>query len=1145
MKKLLLPLILLVFCQQAEAHHIEGSAQSNTTNLIGYGTAGMQNGGAVPGTPGVDYIVPTLSDLQYYHSKNLNIVRLPILWERLQQTLGGSFNSTYVSGIQSVLSNAASLGMTVIIDIHNFGGYCYGAVCGSVGGTGGPTIAQFASMWGQLAATFAGTPGLGGYELMNEPHDMPSASIVPTMYQAAITSIRVSDIVQPIYLDGDAYASAFGWLGNCANCGGPPIGGWAPGGNNDLLALTDPDNNLIFDGHAYGDYNGSGTYPVYPNSVAVGCTAGQSSYQCAEIMGDQLTTPTSVINTNILIKRVNPFVNWCNTNHVKCVIGESGISNDDYGWLQANDNLLAYLQTNNISYWAWLGGPGEGGYNLGIEPTNGIDTVQMAVLAKYTKPTYNLNYTFTGPEYGTANQPSSNFTLTLYGYLANPVTIYLNDNSSGGTFSHSSLTFPAGFNGVSSATTAPAVPILPQTFTYTSSGANVAVLSPNNNGGMTDVSSLGYATVSDQFLANSTSCVNAFSTRKIVAPYLGPAMTLRRGTDNATMTFGYTGTALNSPINNAAILSWAGTQLFSPYPVPVYVVTWYSQCLGENNATIISPNCDGGECPANSDQPQLILNCHNGLDCVSFTGNNRMDILSPITGNTQQSVIAVMAPAFHWGEGFFLGWDWTAGPQNTQYDFQPAGSQNSIQDVWNTTNACCTREYSQDSIWSALSGAMTVNQTDGQINYMNGVLTSKNNTSSGELSLEFNRNNATLGYQRFFSPSWVGNIGELVILNNAMNGTQLSSFQSDEDTAWSIPTFTGFNWPSPTLQQNVSTANAPPWAGVNQAGAVGNFGLNFNAQTPSSGQTYYANRGMNIVRLPVLWEQLQQNLCTGNTTLDPTSLGWLDTAVSTITASKQDILIDLHNFGGYNYSTWSPCASPPDNGQITQTQTGDYFVNFWTQLAARYAGNAKVKFDLMNEPAGQTAASLATIYQTTITAIRGQSFNGYVFTEFGPSFAACSDVTANGGPAFGTLTDSQSKLILECHAYLQQCGNDSCGDYAAQGAALSNLSGATTYCAANGCHLFWGEFNAGFTPSMYSEMTVAFNLMAANPTVWYGWSEYAGGPAWPEQYVGLIEPRDFNTPIADRPQMRILSTYATGGTWPTAGGAWPYNVQFP
>jgi hypothetical protein len=129
---------------------------------------------------------PSTANWNDLQAKGIGIVRLPIAWESLQPTLGSALNSTYLGSITTALSAAASRGIKVIVDLHNFGSYCdqahwvssgcgYAGNAGTAGtgvsflGSAGLTQANFVDVWTRLATALAGNPGLAGYDLMNEP----------------------------------------------------------------------------------------------------------------------------------------------------------------------------------------------------------------------------------------------------------------------------------------------------------------------------------------------------------------------------------------------------------------------------------------------------------------------------------------------------------------------------------------------------------------------------------------------------------------------------------------------------------------------------------------------------------------------------------------------------------------------------------------------------------------------------------------------------------------------------------------------------------------------------------------------------------------------------------------------------------------
>jgi endoglucanase len=110
-----------------------------------------------------------LSELQFYKSQRVSWISFAFRsgWERVQDALGGPLDlSGDIALIKQMLANAASLGMDVIIDVHNYGRYKGVAI----GASGGPTAAQFADFWKKMAIEFKDYPALLGYDLMNEPH---------------------------------------------------------------------------------------------------------------------------------------------------------------------------------------------------------------------------------------------------------------------------------------------------------------------------------------------------------------------------------------------------------------------------------------------------------------------------------------------------------------------------------------------------------------------------------------------------------------------------------------------------------------------------------------------------------------------------------------------------------------------------------------------------------------------------------------------------------------------------------------------------------------------------------------------------------------------------------------------------------------
>jgi hypothetical protein len=276
---------------------------------IGINIAGGEFGGT-GGTHNVHYHYPTYSELKFYADKGVDLVRLPIRWERVQDALDGPLDlSGDIALIKQVLVNAASLGMDVIIDVHNYGRYKGVAL----GAAGGPTAAQFADFWKKMAIEFKDMPALAGYDLMNEPHDMPTSTIWKESAQAATNAIREVDMMNTIIVEGNNWSGAHSWLHSNAN-----------------LIISDPANKIVYQAHQYFDKNNSGTYA---NSYDM-----EGAY------------PTMGAD------RIKPFVDWLKANNLQGMIGETGVPSNDPRWITVMKNALDYMQANNLDVTAWAGG---------------------------------------------------------------------------------------------------------------------------------------------------------------------------------------------------------------------------------------------------------------------------------------------------------------------------------------------------------------------------------------------------------------------------------------------------------------------------------------------------------------------------------------------------------------------------------------------------------------------------------------------------------------------------------------------------------------------------------------------------------------------------------------------------------------------
>jgi aryl-phospho-beta-D-glucosidase BglC (GH1 family) len=265
------------------------------------------------------------TDLAYLKTNHVRIIRLPIAWERAQSALMGPLNQTYISGLTTFISAAGAQGMTVIVDLHDYGRYdinwardlaANGVATPNTGsdeeiiGSTAVPISAFSDFWTKLAEALRGTKGLAYYDLMNEPYNMGSATAWSSAAQAAVNAIRSVDTSTSILVEGTQWASAYWWPSD-----------------NGSLQVNDPSHNLFYEAHLYFDNDGSGTY--------------------SESYTQQGAYPT------IGVDRLQPFLTWLTQNHAKGFVGEFGVPNNDPLWLPVLDNFLTALQSAGLSgtYW--------------------------------------------------------------------------------------------------------------------------------------------------------------------------------------------------------------------------------------------------------------------------------------------------------------------------------------------------------------------------------------------------------------------------------------------------------------------------------------------------------------------------------------------------------------------------------------------------------------------------------------------------------------------------------------------------------------------------------------------------------------------------------------------------------------------------
>jgi len=297
-------------------------------NLSGAGFAPH----VVPGKHGTNYFYPEKRHFKYYADKGIRLIRFPFIWERVQHSLGEDLDGEQLRLLKRTLDFAMQHGQKVILDMHNYGRYQ-----GHLIGSSDVPYAAYAEVWQKLAKRFGGHPALLGYDIMNEPHG--TVGLWPGAAQAAVDAIREVDQQTLIFVEGERWSSAYHW---------PLV--------NANFLVKDPVERIVYEAHLYFDEDFSGKY---------------------------LPGKSRNIDPMLGVERARPFVEWLQKHGQKGFLGEYGIPDDLPEASVAMDNLLAYLNDNCIPSAYWAGGPGWGQYRLAIEPRDGQDRPQMAILQKH------------------------------------------------------------------------------------------------------------------------------------------------------------------------------------------------------------------------------------------------------------------------------------------------------------------------------------------------------------------------------------------------------------------------------------------------------------------------------------------------------------------------------------------------------------------------------------------------------------------------------------------------------------------------------------------------------------------------------------------------------------------------------------------
>jgi endoglucanase len=297
------------------------------------------NSDQLPGKPNHDYIFPGAATIDYFSSKGMNIIRLGVLWERLQHQLGAPLDKDEMQRMDNVVRYAGSKGMKTIIDIHNYAKYKKVAI-----GARDVPPSALADLWGRIGAHYKNND-LVVFGLMNEPTGLPTETWLRAA-NMSIEAIRKAGARNLILVPGNGWTSARDWMS--IEYGTP--------NSQVMLNVVDPGGAFAFDVHQYFDRDFTGTHADC-QSVDVG------------------------------INSLAPFTKWARKHGMRGFLGEFGVGSNRK-CLEVLNRVLEFMEANSdvwLGWTYWAAGPWwPKDYYTNIEPLDGNDRPQMSVLKKHT-----------------------------------------------------------------------------------------------------------------------------------------------------------------------------------------------------------------------------------------------------------------------------------------------------------------------------------------------------------------------------------------------------------------------------------------------------------------------------------------------------------------------------------------------------------------------------------------------------------------------------------------------------------------------------------------------------------------------------------------------------------------------------------------
>jgi len=273
---------------------------------------------------------------------------------------------------------------------------------------------------------------------------------------------------------------------------------------------------------------------------------------------------------------------------------------------------------------------------------------------------------------------------------------------------------------------------------------------------------------------------------------------------------------------------------------------------------------------------------------------------------------------------------------------------------------------------------------------------------------------------------------------------------------------------------------------------------------------YFVAKGMNAFRLSFLWERVQPKL---GAPLDADEAARLVDATDRLLKLGAWVVLDLHNYARYE-----------DTLIGTYTVTTGEFAEVWGRLAPLFKDKDRVLFGLMNEPHDMATETWVDAANAAIGAIRATGAKNAILVPGNGWSAAHKWYSSSYGKpnadALLAIVDPLDNVAFEAHLYLDANSSGTSGSCVSEKIGVERLQPFAHWLSEHRKRGFIGEFGAGRSDVCLAALSAMAASMRTRLDIYLGWTYWAAGPWWPDDYFSLLDPR-----AGEAPQMTALRPY--------------------